>query len=408
MKKSKLLSGLSLLLALLMFNCNTPSNLLQEGDYDEAVYTAIKNLRKKKKKREKDIVVVEEAFRKITKRDMNQINALRADGQSINWVKINELHNNIKDRQELIEPYLPLVASKTGYKADFRFVKIVPLEIASRKKAADYYYVQGNKLMAKAEAGDKIAARSANKKFNKVKNYFDDFKKNNSLLERSYELGIDKVILEMRNSSYAIIPNGFENELLSFNERKLNEFWTVYYRGHNAPADIDYKVIVDISDIDVSPERIREEAYSVQKELFRKEKIRQEERFAADRLTATGDTVYQTRIVYKDIQVPYTVFADVIDIYQTKSAFVQARVSFYDATTKQLLNAENCSATIDFENIASTYIGDRRALQGAVCNRIGGGPVRFPSDSDLVMDAAAELKGKIAKTVRRQDSYVFR
>ena len=79
MRDLKLMTGLSLMLTLLLFNCSTPSNLLQDGDYDEAVYKAIKNLRKNKKKKEKDIIVVEEAFRKITSRDMREIEALKAD-----------------------------------------------------------------------------------------------------------------------------------------------------------------------------------------------------------------------------------------------------------------------------------------------------------------------------------------
>ena len=105
MRDLKLMTGLGVMLSLLFFNCSTPSNLLQNGDYDEAVYQAIKNLRKKKKKKEKDIIVVEDAFRKITSRDMREIQALKAEGQARNWVRINKLHNHIKERQDLIYPY---------------------------------------------------------------------------------------------------------------------------------------------------------------------------------------------------------------------------------------------------------------------------------------------------------------
>jgi len=400
------------MLTLLLFNCSTPSNLLQDGDYDEAVYKAIKNLRKKKKKKEKDILVVEEAYRKITSRDMREIETLKAEGQARNWVKINNLHNNIKDRQDLIYPYLPLVATKTGYKADFRFVKIVPLELDSRKKAAAYYYDGGKTQLRDAKQGDKQSARSAYRKFIVVQSYFDNYKDNNKLMNEAYELGLDKVILEMRNSSFAIIPQGFEDELLAFNERNLDNEWTHYYKPFNAPSDIDYKVIIDITDIDVTPEHVRENQYSQTKQLTRTEQRKVQKPVTNNVINMAGDstltTVKRVQTVVETVEVPYTVAADVLDVYQSKSAFVKARVSFYETTSKTLIDSDHVSATISFENLSTTFRGDRRALSPDVRNRIGGSPVRFPADSELVFDAAAQLKGKITNCIRGTAMYAMR
>lgn len=403
------MTGLSLMLSLLLFNCSTPSNLLQDGDYDEAVYKAIQNLRKKKKKKEKDIIVVEEAFRKITSRDMREIAALKAEGQAKNWVKINELHNRIKDRQDLIYPYLPLVATKTHYQADFKFVKIVPLEIDSRKKAAAYYYNTGKVLLQDAKRGNKQLARSAYRKFMNVRSYFDNFKDNNLLMNEAYEIGLDKVVLEMRNSSFAIIPRGFEDELLAFNERNLDNEWTHYYKAYNAPADIDYKVIIDITQIDVSPEQIREQQYILAKELTRTEQREVVQTIGGGKTTqGASDSLALSQVVVEEYEVPFTVEAEVLDVYQTKSAFVQARVSFYESNNKSLLETDRVNATINFENISTTFRGDRRALSSDVLNRLGGAPVPFPTDSELVFDAAAVLKGKITNSIRGAARYAIR
>jgi hypothetical protein len=409
MRDLKLMTGLSLMLSLLLFNCSTPSNLLQDGDYDEAVYKAIQNLRKKKKKKEKDIIVVEEAFRKITSRDMREIAALKAEGQAKNWVKINELHNRIKDRQDLIYPYLPLVATKTHYQADFKFVKIVPLEIDSRKKAAAYYYNTGKVLLQDAKRGNKQLARSAYRKFMNVRSYFDNFKDNNLLMNEAYEIGLDKVVLEMRNSSFAIIPRGFEDELLAFNERNLDNEWTHYYKAYNAPADIDYKVIIDITQIDVSPEQIREQQYILAKELTRTEQREVVQTIGGGKTTqGASDSLALSQVVVEEYEVPFTVEAEVLDVYQTKSAFVQARVSFYESNNKSLLETDRVNATINFENISTTFRGDRRALSSDVLNRLGGAPVPFPTDSELVFDAAAVLKGKITNSIRGAARYAIR
>ena len=227
-------------------------------------------------------------------------------------------------------------------------------------------------------------------------------------MDQAYELGLDKVILDMRNSSFAVIPQGFEEELLAFNERNLDNEWTHYYKSFNAPEDIDYKVIIDITDIDVSPEHIREKEYSLSKELTRTEQREVEKLITKKTTNAERDSIKVYQTVIESVEIPYIVVADVLDVYQTKSAFVQARVSFYDASSKSLLDSDHVNATIAFENISTTYRGDRRALSSTVLNRIGGAPVRFPADSELVFDAAAQLKGKISNCIRGTAMYATR
>ncbi len=456
MKNFKLLNGLSFLLALVLFNCNTPSNLLQDGDYDEAVYKAIMNLQKGKKKKEKDIIVVEEAYRKITAKDMAAIESLQATGDPASWVKINKLHNDIKERQELIAPYLPLIATKTYYKADFMFVNINPLELDSRKKAAQYYYVAGLDRMIDARRGNKSAARNAYRKFSRVQTYFNTFEDNNALMNEAHEIGIDKVLFDLQDNTYGYTPYFAREELSFFDERSLNDTWTKYYTVHNAPEDIDFRVEVDIAEIDLSPERVQYDEYPVTKKLFKTIKVPANQgddrpgggrpgrdRPRGDRPGATGSntptiqigtTVLNAGTVKIDAsntdrpggtntdrpnnnkpnkadlvtkKVPYWVKALVLDTRVSKSAYMSAKVRFIDANNGRVLSSERIAVEENFLNITTTFRGDKRALPNDVRCRLTNRLMEVPRDSEMILNAAVLLKDKIGHFVRTEDSIVM-
>ena len=140
--------------------CTRPQKLLERGDYEGAISASFKKLSGKKNKKVKHVKALEEAFARSTNLDMREIMVLEKEKREENWVDINKIHRRIQLRQQLIEPLLPLYASD-GYKADFKFVKIEGLEQESKKKAADFYYSEGKRLLSEAEKGDKNAARKA-------------------------------------------------------------------------------------------------------------------------------------------------------------------------------------------------------------------------------------------------------
>ena len=427
MKNQKFLIGLSFLLAIMLFNCSTPSNLLQDGEYDEAVYQAIMNLQKRKKKKEKDIIVVEEAFRKITAKDMAAIESLKATGEPSSWVKINKLHNDIKERQDLIYPYLPLIATKTKYKADFRFVRIEALELDSRNKAADYYYTAALERLEKARTGNKNAARNAYRKFAKVQTYFHDFKSTNEFIDEAHEIGVDKVLFDLRDVSYSNRPYSSQGVLNMFDEHSLNDTWTQYYAHRNAPEDIDFRVEVDITEIDMSPERVEYADFKVTKELFKTIEIpvnnengaREEAKPKVALITSKGksdaaknesttgsNNDKPNKPKTKTEEVAFLVMARVFDTKISKAAFMSATVRFIDARDNELLSIEHLAVEEKFSNLSSTFRGDKRALPHDVKCRLNQGMVNIPRDSEMLLKTANQLKNRIVTFIRAEDGYV--
>ena len=121
--KNNLLAPVTFLLLFVLSSCTSPQKLVESGNYDDAVYLAVKRLSGKKNKKEKYVLALEEAFQKATVRDMRLAERLKREGLPENWPKINDAYRRIRNRQERVAPLLPLI-SKEGIRADFRFVKV--------------------------------------------------------------------------------------------------------------------------------------------------------------------------------------------------------------------------------------------------------------------------------------------
>ena len=69
-----------------------------------------------------------------------------------------------------------------------------------------------------------------------------------------------------------------------------------------------------------------------------------------------------------------------------------SKVSVYNLHTNRLVRSQPLAAAAIFENYASTFRGDNRALSRDTRNRIGNRPVPFPSNEALILQAADQLK----------------
>lgn len=169
------ISNLLVLLALVTFlsSCVNTQKLIDQGRYDEAIEFATKKLTGKNKKKAKYVRALENGFRKANKRDMKRIAKL--EKQSGNWVRIVDLYQDIRHRQELVEPLLPVI-DKEGYHAEFQFVKVDHLEAMAMEKAAESLYASAERHLEDAENGSKIAARRAFKDLVHIDDYYIDFR----------------------------------------------------------------------------------------------------------------------------------------------------------------------------------------------------------------------------------------
>jgi hypothetical protein len=372
-------------------SCASPQKLIEEGNYDKALEVAIKKLAGKKNKKAKHVMALEEAFAKITAADLRKADRLRAEGRPENWERIYDIYAQIRRRQEMIEPLLPLV-DEDGVQAEFRFVRTDELEIESKKNAAEYFYNDAKKLIALGQAGDKRAARRAFDQLGRINRFYRDYKDKDQLMGMAHELGTTHILFRMKNNAPVVLPSDFERAILSMNVRDLESHWQVYHTTKKPELDYDYNVIMNITNIEVTPSLVKEREYREEKEIKDGFEYILDENGNVMK-DSLGNDIKVDR--YVEIQ------AWVLETFQQKMANVSGQLEFYDTRTNELIDRKTLVADAIFENYASTFEGDRRALSRESKRRIGNRPLPFPTNEALLYDAAQSLKPIIKEKLSR-------
>lgn len=382
MKNALLFFAFSLFL---LGSCSSPQRLLDSGDYDAAIDLCIRRLSGKEKKKSEYVRTLEDAFEKATSRDMRLAESLEREGRPENWERINEIHRAIQRRQGRVEPLLPLI-DENGYKASFQFVRIDELEQKSKENAATYFYNRATELIGRAEKGDKLAARQAYAELGQIDRYYRDFRDKELLKQRALDLGTDHILVSVVNDAPVALPQRFEEELLQLSVGDLNSQWRLFYTNNKARNYFDYLAKVRFTDIAVSPERVQERSYVEHKEI--------EEGWEYV-LDANGNVLKDS--LGNDVRVPKKIFitAEVLEVYQSKVASLSGRVEWMEIRTNNLLRSEPVAVDAVFENYASTFRGDRRALSAESLSRIGNTPQPFPTNESLLLLAARMIRPSV-------------
>ncbi|MCB0633878.1 MAG: hypothetical protein R2824_06020 [Saprospiraceae bacterium] len=367
---------------LLITSCASPEKLVETGNYDQAIDLAIRKLAGKKNKKTKYVEALEEAFTEVTQRDMQAAERLKAYGDDANWEKINDIYRKISRRQEAISPLLPLI-DKEGIKANFQFVRVEGLERESREKAAAFLYDHALEMIERGRNGDRLAARTAYDDLDKISKYYRTYRDREDLMNTALELGTSYILVAVENQAPVILPLGFEEEITRFGVRDLDSKWRVYHTKRDSRIDYDYQAVMRLTNIDLSPEIVRERQYEDTKQI--------EDGFEYV-LDKNGNVAKDT--LGNDIKVPRKLWvkARVLEVYQSKVANISGRLELIDLHTHSLVDSQPLGVEAVFENYASTFQGDERALSKESRLRIGNRPMPFPTDADLILTAAEQMK----------------
>lgn len=370
--------------ALLASSCASLETMVDNGNYEEAIRKAKKQLTGKQRKNPKVVAALEEAVNKSIERDMEKARRMTNSGEP-DWPRIRSIYTSVQRRQDALRPLLPVV-DKNGYEAQFRFARVDELVVRSTDNAAAQHYDQGVLALARGRAGDKLAAREAYGHFEDVTNYRRNYRDAAALSAEARDLGKVFVRVAMVNQTNGYLPRDFERELLRPDGRDLDDFWRFYDFAPAGGRTYDYTARIVIDDIAVSPERVNERTYTDEKE------VRDGEEYVLD---ANGNVAKDT--LGNDITRPrlITVRAEVLEVFQTKSVVVNGSVELVENATRRVVDRDRITAEANFENYASTFRGDRRALSDDSRRNIGNEPARFPSDADLILDAADALKPRL-------------
>lgn len=362
-------------------SCNTLERKLESGQYDQAVVIAARKMAGDKNKKTKHVKVIEEAFAKVTARDLATARSYEDRGGK-GYLLAIDVYDDIAARQSLILPFLPLV-SKDGYVADFDFVRTRDHIVDAKKEAGKYYYAIGTSGLERARFGDKTVARRAHEDLKRAKYYGITLPTIDGMIDDAYNLGITHIFVNLRNEANVIMPRRFEDEILSVSVRDLNDKWKRFYLNPPGGQEIDVNATLLVNQIHVSPER------EFIREFEETKEIKDGWKYKTGR---DGKRLKDTLGNFIKVDKYRVVRAWVTEIKREKNARVDGMMRYTDARNGEVLRSKPISVTNNFGASMCTFNGDRRALTSHTLNRVNGMLRPFPTDKDMALLAAHEMK----------------
>jgi tetratricopeptide (TPR) repeat protein len=383
-----------MLVAIVLHACIGSNYYLKQGNYDAAINFAVQKIRKNPKKADKHIVALEQAWNIERLNILERIDFLKIDGSPESWVEIHALYAEIDGYQNSIKPYLPLFIKKEFRNADIEIVDVKAELVDAKMKAASFMYAKGEELLAK---DSKLKAREAFIHFQKVKEYYGSFKDVDAKIEEAYNKGQNHILLGYSNHSQMIIPQEFMNNLSRINESGLNTTWTKYHLNPADRTSYDYLIEVHVTNVDLGPEQVNNTSYVDEK------KVQDGFQYVLD---SNGNVAKDS--LGNDMKEPAfkNISAKVFRIEQTKVG-VLAGVVQYKKGNGTVFQSFPYQESLVFKNFFATYQGDVKALTNDSKKLIGGQPLPFPSNLQMVMDASEIIKNKTYGLIQGNQNLVI-
>ncbi len=360
----------------MMMSCRSVEKLVEQGQYDDAIYVATQKLAGKKNKKTKHIQALEEAFDKINIKDLSRIEYLKGKNDPALWAEIYDIALQIESRQSRIEPFLPLV-SKDGYPAHFKLVDTDRIKLDAGSQAAAYHYDRATQLIEQAQTeNNKLAAREAYNELRRISRYRRTYRDVEPLMATAHELGITHVLVKVENELFdPFLDEG------TYGISMPDNMWYAYHDQHPEGITLDLVSTLTIETMDIGPEREAVDRFVERQTIER----------WVDQIDRRGNVVTDSlgnAIQVKEVE---TIQARIKEIKRTKEAIVTGFAELRNYHTGEVIDKEPINVNIEFYSDAYTWNGDRRALPDRVRRYIDRNLEPFPSDLDMVIDANQKI-----------------
>lgn len=369
-----------------LVSCRSVEKMVEKGEYDRAFNYSISKLQGEKNKKTAYVKALEKAFFKINSASLREIERLNPSAKPENWSKVMNLYKGMDERQERLEPLLPLV-SEDRYRATFDIKNYKEQISNAEENTCLYYYNNANELLARTEkTGDKTYARMAYDDLRKIESYQKNYKDSENLKEKALILGQNRIHVEIFNDLRDFQSSNIEQELRNLPVARLNDIWNEYSVNFEKNK-ADYVLILELNQIIFTPERERVNTYSESKEiLVRKDKVK-ERRDSID--------VWVEKEVYERVK------ADISEVFREKQSELRGMIKVMDTRTKEYIKTIPVNAFHNFNGYGCRFAGDEKALTDATKKKIDNYLEIFPTDFDMAYDLASVFKNVVMDEARK-------
>lgn len=390
MKKITLLVSLILITA--CSGVKQTEQALYSGSYDSAIEKAVSKLQNNINRKNSDeyVVLLEEAYAKANRKDMNRIALLEKDGNAAYFEEIYNLYVKLDNRQKYIQPLLPLQVTSERRTADIKTVDYSNRIVTAKSNLSEYLYQLASNTLG--ETQPKYVYRNVYEDLKYLNRLNPGYKNTGALMQQALEKGTEYIMVNVQNSTNVIIPVELEQDLLNFNSYGLSSDWTVFHSNPSPDVTYDYQLTLDFQTIAISPEFVKET------KIIKEKQIVDGKTYVLDK---NGKRVKDSLGNYIQVDKYKTIVASVSQFTQTKSAQVTAVASLFSLTENEMIDSYPLSSEFIFENNYATYRGDSRALEKNYLDMIALKALAFPTNEQMVYDAGEDLKNKMKHIMKK-------
>ena len=388
MKKITLLA-----LALIMIACGSGNveKLISSGNFDSAINKSISKLKTNKnaKGKQEYVYLLQEAYAKANERDLTQINYLMKEANASNFEKVYNLYLNLQARQDKVRRILPLKLLDKGTDAFFKMDDYSDEIISSKNGLSSYLYANSMKLL---ESNNKIDIRQAYDDLMYLDQLNPNFNDVRKKIDEAQFRGTDFVHVYTKNETNMVIPTRLQDDLLNFGTYGLNDKWTVYHNNKQKNINYDFGMLVNFRQINIFPEQVRE------KEFVKEKQVKDGTKTLLD---SNGNVVKDSLGNPIKVDNFKTIRVNIYEFRQFKSVQIAAKVDYIDYRDNQLIESFPLASEFIFENIYSTFNGDKNACEPDYYQYFDRRAIPFPSNEQMVFDSGEDLKLKLKDIITR-------
>lgn len=378
-----------LFLSILLLSGCSSNYYLQKANFDSAIAASAKKIRKNRTNQH-EIDNLKYAYNKANQIDNDRLEFLFDSGEDDIWEEVHRRYSKLNNRQSLVKTLPDDVLSQIGYN-DINYGKKIS---QSKQNAAAYYYQKGSELMNK---NTKSEARDAYYCFLKTKKYYPNYKDVATRINEAKFYGTNHILFRMINNSQVALPEDFEEELLKISLKDLNGKWTDYDTKVDASLNYDYYIQLSLKQISVSPENTQSSSYIEEKEIEDGFKYQLDHNGNVQKDTAGNDIKIP---IYKIIS------CKIIETNQYKEAIISGTVDYINTYSNQLIKTHPVTATMVFDHSSAEAYGDENALTLETLNKTRIKAVPYPTNPQMIMDAASILKDNTKQIIYDNQSWL--
>jgi hypothetical protein len=373
----------TIIAALIIAGCSSPKSLYKNGDLHGAVMTSIQKLRANSLN-DKNKVVLEQAYNELNASEFGKIELLKKENNPANWERIMQLYQSIDYRQNMIKPHLPVYVKKEYRNLDIKIVNIDMQLTDAKNQSAQYLYSKAEGLLKTKGKND---AREAYYTYSKIYGIFADYKDISTKIKTAKAIGTNLVLLDYKNNSNMMLTKDFVNELMYISTASLQSEWAEVITKKDDRV-IDNIVVINLRNIQVSPEQIN------QREFTESANIQDGYTLMYD---STGKVMKDNN--GKEMNKPKykMVYAMVKEMAQHKEGYMDGSFDIMTYNTSSLIHSEPMRVGLIFNNIASIFTGDKRALTDVTRANLNNRPLPFPSNDKMMFDGVQTIKSDLHK-----------